>query len=214
MLLEDLRQQLAYYARNMHESRLVRATQGNISARDPQSGLICVTPSSFDYQTMTSEDVVVVNSAGQRVAGEHKPTSELPLHLALLQQRPDIHCVMHTHSPYATAFGVVGLPVPVVLADAALYLGGEVPIAPYRHPGTQAFVDTVITTLGARTAVIWGNHGAMVVSSNLALAFAAAHALEDNAQIYTLAQQLGTPLLLSQEDIDDLHNKRDIFQKQ
>lgn len=206
MLLGDLRAQTAYYAKNMYDSRLVRATQGNLSVRDQQSGLICVTPSSIDYQTMTAEDIVVVDGEGSIVEGQRRPTSELALHISILQQRPDIHCVMHTHSPYATAFGVIGAPIPVVLADSALYLGGEVPVAPYRRSGTPEFAKLIAATLGQGYAVIWGNHGAMVVGKTLALAFSAAHALEDTAQVYILAKQLGlgTPILLAQKDIDDL----------
>lgn len=196
MLLGELRDELAYYARKMYESRLVRATQGNISIRDQQSGMICVTPSSVDYQMMVAEDMVVVNKDGEIVEGRRKPTSELFLHTCILQKRFDIHCVMHTHSPYATAFGVVYRPIPVVLADSALYLGCEIPIAPYQQSGTREFAQLIVSTLGNRKAVIWGNHGAMVVGSTLALTFSAAHALEDNAHVYAIASQLGTPALL------------------
>lgn len=197
MLLDGLRNELVYYARKLYESRLVRATQGNISVRDTQSGLICVTPSSRDYESMTAEDMVVVNQDGDVVEGKWQPTSEVALHTLILKRRPDIQCVMHTHSPYATAFGVVYRPIPVVLADSALYLGSEVPIAPYQQSGTPAFAELIATTLGNKMAVIWGNHGAMVVGASLPLAFSAAHALEDNAQVFAIASQLGTPATLS-----------------
>ncbi len=205
MLLGELRAELAYYARKMYEGHLVRATQGNVSIRDRQCGLICVTPSGADYQTMTAEDIVVVDEAGDVIEGTHKPTSEVVLHTCILRRRRDIHCVMHTHSPYATAFGVVYQPVPVVLADSALYLGDEVAIAPYQRSGTAAFAEMVATTLGTHMALIWGNHGAMVVGSDLALALSAAHALEDNAQVYSIAFQLGTPIHLSQEQIAEVY---------
>lgn len=210
MFLGELRDELVYYARKMYESRLVRATQGNISIRDYQSGLICVTPSGIDYQTMTAEDIVVVNKAGGVVDGNRRPTSEVALHTAVLQRRTDIHCVMHTHSPYATAFGVVYHPIPVVLADSALYLGSEIPIVPYQRSGNPEFAERIATALDDRMAVIWGNHGAMVVGVSLALTFSAAHALEDNAQVYAIARQLGIPAHLSQEEIDDLQQSRGI----
>src|SRR5262245_22069977 len=127
MLLPGLRAEVARYAKKMHESGLVRATQGNLSARDPASGQICVTPSGADYDLLTGEDIVVVDQNGRVVDGNLKPSSELPLHTEVLARRPDVQCVMHTHSPYATAFGVVYQPVPMILQDSALYLGGEVP---------------------------------------------------------------------------------------
>jgi L-ribulose-5-phosphate 4-epimerase len=205
VLLPELRAEVARYARKMYESHLVRATQGNLSARDLASGLICLTPSGADYELLTAEDIVVVDEAGQVVEGRWRPTLETPLHTLVLRHRRDIHCVMHTHSPYATAFGVVYQPVPVVLAEEALCLGGQVPVAPYRMSATPEFAELVVETLGEGNAVIWGNHGAMVVGVNLALTFSTAHALEDSARVFAIARQLGTPALLPDEEIARLH---------
>ncbi|MBV9708433.1 MAG: class II aldolase/adducin family protein, partial [Chloroflexi bacterium] len=130
---------------------------------------------------------------------------ETPLHTLILRRRRDIHCVMHTHSPYATAFGVVYQKIPIVLSDSALCLGGEVPIAPYRMSGTLEFAEGIAEVLGDGFAVIWGNHGVMVVGVGLAQAFAAAHALEDNAKVYTIAKQIGNPVLLAAEEVKKLH---------
>jgi len=205
MLLAELRAEVARYARKMAEGRLVRAAQGNLSARDPASGLICITPSGMDYDLVTPGSIVVVDEAGAVVEGGHRPSTELPVHTLILRRRRDVHCVMHTHSPYATAFGVVHQPLPMVLAESALCLGGEVPIAPYQMAGTPEFAELVTETLGDGKAVIWGNHGAMVVGPSLALAFSAAHALEDGAQVYLLARQLGAPVPLPEGEIAKLH---------
>jgi ribulose-5-phosphate 4-epimerase/fuculose-1-phosphate aldolase len=208
MLLEELRAEVARYAKKLAESRLVRATQGNLSARDTACGLICLTPSGMDYDLLTAEDIVVVDEAGAIVEGERKPSTELPLHTLILRRRRDVHCVMHTHSPYATAFGVVYQPLPIVLAESALCLNcpsGEVPIAPYQMSGTPEFAELIAETLGAGNAVIWGNHGAMVVGPTLALTYSAAHALEDGAQVYLLARRLGTPVPLPEAEIAKLH---------
>jgi L-ribulose-5-phosphate 4-epimerase len=206
MLLAELRSEVARYARKMYSSGLVAATQGNLSARDPQSGLICVTPSGADYETLLAEDIVVLNQRGQVVEGRWKPTVETPLHTLVLCRRPDIQCVMHTHSPYATAFGVIYEPVPMILSDSALCLGGPVPVAPYSRSGTGEFAEKVVETLGMGRAVIWGNHGAMVVGANLALTFSTAHALEDSAKVYAIARSMGTPVLLSGEEVTALHS--------
>jgi len=208
MLLEELRVEVARYAGKMERSGLVRATQGNLSARDAESGLICITPSGVEYEALTPEDIVVVSADGEIVEGARRPSSELPIHTLILQRRRDIHCVMHTHSPYATALGVVYQPLPMVLAESALCLGcadGIVPIVPYQMSGTPEFAQSVIETLGTGNAVIWGNHGAMVVGPSLALTYSAAHALEDGAQVYILACQLGTPVPLPAAEIAKLH---------
>src|ERR1700724_2680001 len=104
MLLPELRAEVARYARKMYESELVRATQGNLSARDLASGLICITPSGADYQLLGAEDIVVVNEEGEVVEGKWHPSVETPLHTLMLRRRRDIHCVMHTHSLYTSAF--------------------------------------------------------------------------------------------------------------
>jgi L-ribulose-5-phosphate 4-epimerase len=206
MLLADLRSEVARYARKMYSSHLVQATQGNLSARDPESGLICVTPSGADYETLLAEDIVVLDPHGHVVEGRWKPTVETPLHTLVLARRLDIHCVMHTHSPYATAFGVIYEPVPMILSDSALCLGGPVPVAPYQRSGTREFAEVVMETLGMGRAVIWGNHGAMVVGTNLALTFSTAHALEDSARVFAIARSIGTPVLLPGDEVAALHS--------
>lgn len=205
MHLPELRSELARYARKMYDSQLVQATQGNVSVRDPESGLICITPSGADYQLLTAEDIVVVDENSLIVEGKWHPSVETPLHTLLLRRRPDIHCVMHTHSPYATAFSLVHQPIPMFLAESALCLGGEVPVAPYMMSGTPAFAEHVAKHLGNRPALLWGNHGAMVVGPTLSLTFSIAHALEDCAKTYVIAKQLGTPVPLPDGEIEELH---------
>ena len=205
MHLPELRVEVARYAKKMYDSQLVQATQGNLSARDPKSGLICITPSGTDYQLLTAEDIVVVDEYGKVVEGKWQPSVETPLHTLLLRRRRDINCVMHTHSPFATAFSVIYQPIPMILAESALCLGGDVPIAPYCMSGTPEFAELIAETLGNRSAVIWGNHGAMVVGPNLALTFSIAHALEDSARVYAIAKQLGTPVILPPEEVAKLH---------
>lgn len=205
MLLPDLRAEVARYAHKMSQSQLVQATQGNLSARDVASGLVCITPSGADYSTLKAEDIVVVDEHAHVVEGRWRPSIETPLHALVLRRRRDVNCVMHTHSPYATAFGVVYQSLPVVLEEAGLCLGGAVPIVPYQMSGTVEFAELVVSVLGDASAAIWGNHGAMVVGVNLPLTFATAHALEDNARVYTIARQLGTPVPLPEAEVAKLH---------
>lgn len=205
MLLPELRAEVAHYAKKMADSQLVQATQGNLSARDPHSGLICITPSGADYQRMTAEDIVVVDDDSAIVEGRWRPSLEVPVHTLVLRRRSDIHCVMHTHSPYATAFGVVYQEIPMILCEAALCLGDRVPIVPYQMSATPEFAARVADVLAQHSAVLWGNHGAMVVGVNLALTYSTAHALEDTAKVYAIARQLGAPVPLSPAEIAKLH---------
>lgn len=205
MLLERLRAEVLYYTQKLAVSDLVRHTQGNVSARDPESALICVTPSGMEYDAMTTEDIVVVNDQGAVVEGRWKPTVETPTHLCVYRARPDVRAVIHAHAPHATAFGVAYRPIPLVLMEAACCLGRPVPIAPYMMSGSEEFGRLVADTLGTGYAVVWGNHGMLVAGPTLKQALSMAHAVEDNAQAYLLAAQLGEPQVLPEDEVARLH---------
>lgn len=205
MLLESLRADVLYYTRKLAASDLVRHTQGNVSARDRESGLVCVTPSGMEYDAMTPEDIVVVDERGAVIEGGWKPTVETPTHLCVYRARPDVQAVIHAHAPHATAFGVAYRPIPLVLMEAACCLGRPVPIAPYMMSGSDAFGQLITDVMGAGNAVVWGNHGILVAGPSLKQALSMAHAVEDNAQAYLLAIQLGEPTVLPEDEVDRLH---------
>lgn len=205
MLLESLRSEVLYYTRKLAASDLIRHTQGNMSARDPESGKICVTPSGMEYDAMSVEDIVVVDEEGVVIDGRWKPTVETPTHLSVYRARPDVQAVIHAHAPHATAFGVAYQPIPLVLMEAACCLGGPVPIAPYMMSGSEAFGRLILETMGSGHAVVWGNHGILVAGPSLKQALSMAHAVEDNAQAYLLAAQLGEPKVLPDDEVARLH---------
>src|SRR6266699_5637619 len=93
MFWSELRAEAARYAKKIYGSQPVQATQGNLSARDPCSRVVCVTPSEANYQGLTAEDVVVVNEDGNVVEGRWGPSLEMPVHTLILHHRHDIPCV-------------------------------------------------------------------------------------------------------------------------
>src|SRR6202046_5623474 len=103
--IEDGPAAIVAAATELLERGLVEGTSGNISAR-MEDGNVAVTPSSLDYRIMQLEDIVIVNPAGEVVAGERSPTSEKYLHLACLAAYEDIAVVIHSHAVYATMFAV------------------------------------------------------------------------------------------------------------
>lgn len=205
MRLVTLRSELVYYMRKLAASGLVRHTQGNISARDRETGLICITPSGMEYDVIGIEDIVVIDDHGAVVEGRWKPTVETPTHARIYRERSDVHAVIHAHAPYATTFGIVYQPIPLVLMEAACCLGGAVPVAPYMMSGTEPFAELVVRILGKGYAVVWGNHGILVAGPTLKQTLSMAHAVEDNAQAYLLAKQLGEPVLLPADEVARLH---------
>lgn len=205
--LHALRADVARYARKMSASGLVRATQGNLSVRDHATGLVCITPSAADYDSLEAEDITVVTLDGGAIAGRWRPSVEAPAHLAIYRRRPDVGCVMHTHSIYASVYSALYQPIPLLLAEAAYCLGSNVPIAPYQESGTAAFGSLVAEILGDHSAMLWGDHGALVVASSPQLAFSVAHALEDSAHIAYLACKIGEPRPLPDGEAERLHTK-------
>ncbi|MCC6147904.1 MAG: class II aldolase/adducin family protein [Anaerolineaceae bacterium] len=207
MLLPELRLEVAETARNMFRWGLVRGTSGNISARDPGSGHVALTPSGMDYEKVHPEDVVVLSIDGEVIEGNRRPSVEKPLHLAFYRARPDVLAVVHTHAPYATALSMVYPEIPTAMPEIIFALGGSVPVAPYTTPGTEKLGLGALEAIGDRKGVILQNHGTVTIGESLDRALHRAVALEDAAYIYSLALQLGKPFVLSAEETRALRAK-------
>src|SRR5579883_2588730 len=91
---------------------LVVWTMGNVSARDPETGLVVIKPSGIRYEQLSPEQMVVVDLAGTVVEGTLKPSSDTASHCYIYRHLPEVHGVVHTHSRYATAFAALGKPIP------------------------------------------------------------------------------------------------------
>ncbi len=184
---------------------LVVAVWGNVSARVPGSGLIVITPSGVDYDSLVPSDLSVVElEDGARVDGRLKPSSELQTHLTLYRARPDVGGVVHTHSLYASAYAVVRQGIPPIVEDAAQVLGGSVDCAEYGAPGTQDLADKAARALGAKNAVLLANHGVVGVGPTVAEALRACQVVEKTAHIHAVACHLGAPVLLGDKQVSEL----------
>ena len=116
---------------------LVQGTAGNVAARLPD-GNVVLTPSSLDYRTMTLDDLVVCDLDGNVVEGHRSPTTEKMLHLTRSPSIPTIDATMHCHAKYCTMFALTRQPIPAVIEEVVVYLGGDVPVADYKTTGTGA----------------------------------------------------------------------------
>lgn len=200
MLMKAQRSAVARYGRRLLEARLTTGTGGNLSVRDPRRGLIAVTPSGVAYDAMRTADVAVVDDAGDQVAGELAPTSEMALHLALYRHRPDVSAVVHTHSVYATTLACLGWEIPAVHYLVG-FAGACVPMAPYATYGTGALARGVVAAIGAANAALMANHGLVAVGGDLERAFAVAEEIELVARIYYQARAVGRPVVLPDEEM-------------
>lgn len=182
----------------MLHSGLTVGTWGNISLRDPQSGLIYLTPSGMPYDTLCEDDVVVMNSGFQIVEGERKPTIEAGMHIKIMNARPDVNAVIHTHPVDSQIFACLHMDIPPIIDEAAQLLEGYARCAEYALPGTDELADNVVAALGKGMACLMANHGAVCVGGDIDHAFNVCTVLEMTAKIYYKALCIGVP-----EPIDD-----------
>lgn len=184
---------------------LVTGTWGNISVRISEN-LFAVTPSGRNYRTLLLEDIVIVNQGGEIIEGRLKPSSEMPLHLAIYAARPDVGGIVHTHSVFASACAVSRQPIPPIIEDLAQLAGGEISVAPYALPGTEALAVNAVQALENKFAVLLANHGVVACGITLSEAMTAAELVEKAAQIFSWANLLGGAVPLSAEDVAGMHS--------
>ncbi len=204
-MLEKLKEQLVELHLELPKNHLVVWTGGNVSARDPESGLIVIKPSGIRYEELRPEHIVVVDLDGKIVEGSLKPSSDTASHLYIYQHRPDVGGVVHTHSPYATAFAAVNKSIPVVLTAIADEFGGLIPCGGFALIGDEAIGKVVVESIGKSSAVLLKNHGVFTIGTDAKSAVKAAVMTEDNAKTVWLAMQIGIPDELPQQDVEKLH---------
>lgn len=177
---------------------LVAGTSGNVSAR--VGDLVAVSPSGVDYAELTAGLVGVHKLDGTPVAAELRPTSEMPLHLAVYAAT-GATAIVHTHPVAATALTTVADELPAIHYQVAMF-GGPVAVAPYATYGSAELAGNVVTALRGRTACLMGNHGAVTTGRSLREALTGTRYLEWLCEIYLRAIAAGTPRLLPPEEIE------------
>jgi L-ribulose-5-phosphate 4-epimerase len=188
MLLEPLREQVVQVGLDALARGIVHGTAGNMSIRDPETGLIAISPSGIPYPTVTPADIVVVNDRGEVVAGSRKPSSETPLHTMVMRARPDIGAIVHTHSHYSTVISCIRPYLPPILTETCLVAGPRVPVTRYGLTGTPDFGESVLEVLTPNTkAVILKNHGLICFAESFDAALGIAEIVEESAKVYVHA---------------------------
>jgi len=206
-MLAQLREEVCRLHMELPKYNLVVWTGGNVSARDPASGLVVIKPSGIRYEDLRPEHLVVVDLNGNQVEGDLKPSSDTASHLYIYRRRPEINGVVHTHSPYATAFAAVNRPIPVVLTAIADEFGGPIPCGGFALIGDEAIGQVVVESIGNSPAVLLKNHGVFTIGKSAQAAVKAAVMTEDNARAVWLALQIGVPDEIPAEDVARLHHR-------
>jgi L-ribulose-5-phosphate 4-epimerase len=207
VVLEALREQVWKLHLELPKNDLVKWTGGNVSGRDPETGLVVIKPSGVKYPDMKPEHLIVIDLDGKIVEGKLSPSSDTASHLYIYRHRSDVGGVVHTHSPYATAFAAVNKPIPVYLTAIADEFGGPIPVGGFALIGGEEIGKVVVESIGSSPAVLLKNHGVFTIGKNAESAVKAAVMTEDVARTVWYALQIGTPDVIPAEDVAKLHQR-------
>jgi L-ribulose-5-phosphate 4-epimerase len=204
-----LRETVAALHGELTRNHLVAWTSGNISARVPGEDVIVIKPSGISYDDLTAESMVLLDLHGNVLDGDLAPSSDAATHAYIYRAMENVGGVVHTHSPYASAWAAHGLPIPCVLTAIADEFGGDIPVGPFARIGGEEIGAGVVATLsGSRSpAVLMRSHGVFAIGGSPRAAVKAAVMCEDVARTVLLARTLGEPERLQQDDIDALYDR-------
>ena len=191
--LQKAKEEVLWGCRLMVERGYLLGTVGNLSARADGTDLVVITPTSLPYDTMTEEDLVVVNLNGEIVSGKHQPSIECSMHLGVYRARPELLALVHTHSKYATTVSLIKeLDImPAIDTEQSLYLGGDINIVPFAFPGSKELAEYVKEGIGTNAGLLMANHGALGVGISMKDAVIASDIIERNSEMYLLLKAGG-----------------------
>lgn len=188
-MLENLKLRVMNVAKQAQREGMCKHKSGNFSARDEETGLVVITPTSVDREDLVVPDMVVMDLDANVVENQTglRPTSESLMHLKIYQTRPDVRAIAHTHSQFATTFAVLGKPIPAVVYEIANLncSKARIPVAPYGRPGTPALADSVVDSVKEADVLLLQGHGSVAVDEdNIDEAYLKVCYIEELAELY------------------------------
>ena len=197
----EKRQSIIEACRSINALGINQGTSGNISLRHG-AGLL-ITPTSVRYETMQPEQIVFMGLDGVHDPAQ-RPSSEWRFHLDILKARPDVNAVVHAHPTYSTILAIMNLEIPPIHYMVACAGGDSIRVAPYATFGTQELSEHAVKALEGRLACLLEHHGMIAVGPSLSKAIWLAVEVEALARQYHGCLQIGTPRLLSKEEIENV----------
>ncbi len=204
---QGLRRDLKRFSRWLSRLGFTPGTAGNLSVRLDSQRLL-VTPTGVSKGLVKAVDMVIVDLDGRLLAGSRKVTSEMSMHLAVYQQREDIHAVVHSHPPIATAFACSGRALDEILCQEAVMTVGIVPLAPYATTGTAEVAASMRPFIADHDAILLENHGVVSYGKTLMEAFMNMETVEHLAHVALAAHHLRTACPLREDQIQHLQSAR------
>lgn len=212
--IEEQKREMCEIGRRIWMKGFCAGNEGNHSLRLSEDRYLC-TPTGISKGFLEPADICVVDGEGKQVERNtkgRKRTSEILVHLAIYQKRPDVKAVIHSHPPHATAFAIAGIPLPEGIHPEAEVFLGKVRTAPYALPSTQALPDSILPLVGPQTnTVLMGNHGSVSFAATLIDTYYRLEILDAYCRILLLTRQLGHANVLDQQQMVDLLKVKEKF---
>ena len=201
--LHTIKKEICEIGSRLYKKGFASANDGNISYRVSENEVVC-TPTGVSKGFMKPEDLCVVDMKGNQIAGRNKRTSEILLHLEIMQERPEVKSIVHCHPPHATAFGIAREPIPpCVLPEIEIFLG-EVPIARYGTPGSKNLAETILPYVNKSEVVILANHGTVSWGETVEAAYFKTEMLDAYCKMLMLAKGLGRIMYFDKQETEEL----------
>jgi L-fuculose-phosphate aldolase len=191
------------YGRIAGEKGFTPGISGNISARVGENFIITASGSANGY--LEPDDFVTVSKTGEVISGDKKPSSERFLHLKFYEERPDINCVFHVHSPYLTAFAVSSKALDDGISPEIIYCFGKIPLAKYALPGSEDLVKNTSIFFNDYDVVLMENHGVIVGGNSVKQAYLNLELVEYYAKTLIGAKILGSAKILTEDEIQKIY---------
>lgn len=204
MLMEKERREIVDYGKKVAAANLTNGTSGNLSVYDPKLGYMAISPSGIPYEDTKPEDIVIMNLDDEIIEGDRIPSSEHRLHEAVYKSHPEARAIVHTHSKYCTVFSCLRREIQAVHYLIAGLGSSRIPCADYATYGSEDLAANVGAVQTSGQALLLANHGLVAFGGNLAKAFSNAEDAEWMAEIQWRAEAIGKPVILSDEQIDEV----------
>lgn len=199
----NLRKDLIEICKRMYQKGFIAATDGNVSIKINDNRII-FTPSGICKGFLESDDLIITDLKGNKISGKYRATTEIYMHLAAYQERPDITAVVHGHPPTAVAFTFANIALSECLLPEVVVTLGSIPVVPYETTGTYELASAIRPYLREFDAVVLDKHGVVAVGKDVFDAFYKLEKVEHNAHVVYMAKQLGRLDPLKSEQVNEL----------
>ncbi len=197
------KEEFIYWAKRVYEADLNPSTSGNMSVRLPDNTIL-ITSSGSSHGDLCDDEIIKIDMQGNIIEGDKKPSSEKYMHINIYKKRDDINAVIHSHSPYITAFAVADKKIDEVIMPEFAFHFGSVPTAKYYMPSSDNLANAVAKYFQDYNAVLMQNHGIVQGGKTLKECFYALEALQAYCRTYIYAKILGNVKSLNKKEIKEI----------